>query len=810
MTTSRSDQPSIDIRLVPCALVAWAATALAVAHGHIAAIASIAVAATIALATLAIRPAPPRLRVIIATACLFWIALAAAGAMHAHAAATHPLRAHATSGDVVVQARVLSDPRLLDGPAQPTWLLRARLEAFTTGQDTAGQAMTFAGGTVTIFARAPDDATSSTIGNSTSAGGWATLLPGDHVRFTGTIAEPSRNDLTVATVFARGTPTVTASTNWWGQAAGHVRDRYRDAVAATLDEATAAVLPGIVIGDRSAMPPELREAFVTSSLTHLTVVSGTHVTIVCGAVLLAARIATGSRRAAAITAAVALLALVIVCRPEPSVLRAAAMGSVTLLAILAGRRRHALPALCAAVIVLLIALPQLAVHIGFALSVIATAGLVLLAPPVAEWLQRCGMPRRIAAVLAVALAAQIVTAPLIAAAFGQFSVVGVLANLLVAPIVTVVIVCGYLGLLLAPLSTTLAAIPIWIAGHPTSWIIAVATWCAGLPRSSIGVPQGASGFALVLALTLLGAAVLRARQCLAWWRCAPIPYRCMLVLATTIPACLVIMRVAWPPSVPPGWLVAACDVGQGDMFVVATGARSALVIDTGPEPAAADRCLDRLGIRTIDAVLITHLHADHVDGLEAIAARGPSTIIMGPGRDPEAALAEVDALAQEHHIPVRTVSAGDALAFGPLRATVLGPEPQRALHADPNDQSLVVSMTLREDGPTLLVTGDAEHSAQQWLLGTYPAEMLRADIMTVPHHGAATTDARFLAAVKPRIALIGVGADNSHGHPRATILDQLRRHGAVIARTDQNGTSTLRPTPEGLGIVAEHADVGMS
>ena len=200
------------------------------------------------------------------------------------------------------------------------------------------------------------------------------------------------------------------------------------------------MLPALVLGDTSALSADTTAQFRASGLTHLTAVSGANVTIVCGAVLLSASL-VGPRIAVAV-AAVALVSFVIVVQPSASVLRAAVMAAITLLALVTHRRRQAIPVLSASVIALTIAAPELTVDIGFALSVSATAALVVIAPAWSRRLVNRGWPKPMADAVSVAVAAQLVTAPLVAAISGTFSVVAVAANLAAAAVITPITVIG--------------------------------------------------------------------------------------------------------------------------------------------------------------------------------------------------------------------------------------------------------------------------------------------------------------------------------------------------------------------------------
>ncbi len=252
--------------------------------------------------------------------------------------------------------------------------------------------------------------------------GFGELSAGQPARFRARIGRPTRRDLTVAVLTASGEP-VLGRASPVQRVAQTVRSRFAAAALQVLPADQAAMLPGLVLGDTSAVPPATTAQFRTAGLTHLTAVSGANVTIVCGAVLLSARL-VGPRPAVAL-AAVALVAFVIVVQPTASVLRAAVMGALALLAVLAGRRRQAIPVLSAAVLALLVAAPQLAVDVGFALSVSATAALVVLAPIWSARLVARGWPKPLADAVCIALAAQVVTAPLIAAISGQLSLIAV-------------------------------------------------------------------------------------------------------------------------------------------------------------------------------------------------------------------------------------------------------------------------------------------------------------------------------------------------------------------------------------------------
>lgn len=333
-----------------------------------------------------------------------------------------------------------------------------------------------------------------------SAAAFSQLSAGRPVGFRARIGRPTRQDLTVAVLSATGTPT-------WGEAATvyraayEIRAGFADAARGALPADQAAMLPALVLGDTSTLSQQTTADFKTSGLTHLTAVSGANVTIVCGAVLLSAGLV--GPRAAVMLAAFALLAFVFVVQPSASVLRAAAMGAIMLLAVVSHRRRQALPALSATVLALMIASPELAVDVGFALSVSATAALVVIAPAWSRRLVDRGWPKPLADAVCIAVAAQLVTAPLIAGISGAFSVMSVAANLAVATVIPPITVVGTAAAALCPLWPAGADLLIRFTGPELWWLLRVAQWAADVPGASLSVPSGPLGAVCVAAAGLI-------------------------------------------------------------------------------------------------------------------------------------------------------------------------------------------------------------------------------------------------------------------------------------------------------------------
>ena len=369
-----------------------------------------------------------------------------------------------------------------------------------------------------------------------------------------------------------------------------------------------------MVGDTSLQSGELTDAMRVTGLTHLAAVSGTNTTLVCGLALGLCRAIGLGRRLRLVVAAALLAGFVVLARPEPSVLRAAVMGGIGLLALGTSRRRLAVPALSVAVVVLLVADPWLARAYGFALSVLATRGCCC-------WLRRCrcacsgGCRAGLATALAVPVAAQVACTPVIVLLAGQVSLVAVLANLLAEPLVAPATVLGLAAAVAGAVWGPAAAVLAWGGGLPCVVIGAVARTLARWPYAQVAWPGGAIGATTIAVLLLAG------------WVAAPRLWRwssqhralaasggaLLLAVGAPLPT-----AVAWPP---PGWVLVACDVGQGDALVISTGAGRAVLVDAGPDGAAVDRCLTELRVRTLDAVVLTHFHADHVDGL-AGAIRG--------------------------------------------------------------------------------------------------------------------------------------------------------------------------------------------
>lgn len=478
----------VDVRLVPAALACWAVTAGGIwwSAGRI--LAWCCVGLTVAAGALAWRAArrpgrPARLRTISA-------GLAAVGVVGAGYGFAIALRADAVGHHPITAAFGTSAPVTVTPTESPVSLGSSRLMFRAALQRLRADEIT---GRVVVFARASD---------------FAAVTVGQPVRFTARITRPTRRDLTVAVLNASGPPTM--GTAGAVQSAAHgVRSRFAAAARATLPGEQAAMLPALVLGDTSAVPSDTSRDFRAAGMTHLMAVSGANVTIVCAAVLFSARLI--GPRAAVVLAALALVAFVIVVQPTASVLRAAVMGAIALTGMLTSRRRQAIPALAASVLVLLAVAPALAVDVGFGLSVLATAALIVVAPVWSRRLAAKGWPRPLADALAVAWAAQVVTAPLVAAISGRFSVVAALANLVVAAVIAPITVLGTGAAALCAIWPGAARLLIRFTGPELWWVDGVAHWAANMPGATMPVPEGMPGTLIVGGVTVLAVVLWRWR-----------------------------------------------------------------------------------------------------------------------------------------------------------------------------------------------------------------------------------------------------------------------------------------------------------
>ena len=880
----------VDLRLVAPALAAWAAAAisLGVPGGGVAVAVGVAVLLAVCVWRVAVvrygagrgpgaaerdgitpradtdgrGTAAPRARsrcarsagtlVALAAVLLCAGAGAASAALHASEVRRGPLPALAEQfAQVTVELEVTDDPRLtrpkVRGSQRTPPVLVFTAEAVRVTAPNGKVTAVRTPALVVVQQRGGGSATTphepGPVHRDAARGGlwsaWRGLLPSTRIRVVARAAPPLSPADQVAAVLrvtADAPPVKVGVPTALGRLAGSLRAGLREATDGLRPDARA-LLPGLVVGDTSRVPPDLDDAFRATDLTHLLAVSGSNLTIVLALLIgpphlatraerrgLAPRLGLSLRGTAVVGGALAL-AFVVVCRPDPSVLRAAACGLITLLAIGTGRRRSLLPALAAAVLLLVLYDPWLARSYGFLLSVLATGALLLLAPRWSTALQRRRVPPRIAEVIAAAAAAQAVCAPVVAVLAARVGLVAVPCNLLAELAVGPATVLGFAALAAAPVALPVARAVAWCAGWPAGWIAGVARAGAALPGAEFEWPGGWAG-GLMLAVVLVVLVPVGRRLLRRPWLCALCALAVLLAVCRPAPFTRVI--TGWPP---PGWRAVVCDVGQGDGLVLAAGDGTALVVDTGPEPRAIDRCLTDLGVRRIPLLVLTHFHADHVDGLPgALRGRSVGAIETTTLEDPPGQAQFVRTTAAAAGVPIVRAAAGERRHLGPLSWEVLwppvppglpgpsspgapdsqaaGPEGRNASAAldGPNDAS--VTLLVHTRGLTILLLGDLEPPAQRALWAAHP-ELGAIDVLKVAHHGSAYQDPLLMRRLAPRLALISCGSGNPYGHPAAGTLAALRAQGVRVLRTDTDGALAILGTTARLSAtVSGHRTLG--
>jgi competence protein ComEC len=599
-----------------------------------------------------------------------------------------------------------------------------------------------------------------------------------------------------------------------------------DGLNATVPEPEAALGAGILLGVRSSISPEISDAFAAAGLTHVVAISGWNIAIVAALVASALRPMQrrpGGRWLVPLTTVSAIAGYVVLTGSTPSVVRAALMAGAMLVARLGGSRAHAASALLLAALVMLLAAPPVLWDVGFQLSLLATAGLIWFGASVEDRLGR--LPAVLREPIALTLAAQLTTLPVILLNFERLSLVAPLANVVVVPLVPLVMLCCAIT---APIGATVATLHPPFLGEALVWLTGGSTWLylhlmilagkavAALPFAS--VPLTAPAWLALAWYPMLAVAWLRRRPAAA----EPDPLQALELgptVASARPMHPLLRRVLRPRgllllnalllgvislgSMPDGRLhLTMLDVGQGDAILVEAPSGATLLVDGGPDP---DLTLGRLGEalpfyqRRIDIVLLTHPHQDHVGGLVEVLRRYRVGLVLDSGRAfDNPSYARFLELAGDR---LRNARAGQQLDLDgrttlsilyPSQTDADGPLPDE----DINNASVVA--LLRCDGFSALLTGDAEGPVEARLADR--GLLVPVDVLKVGHHGSnSSTSPPMLADARPTVALISDGVDNDYGHPSPQTLAALADAGVRIRRTDLEGN--IEVTSDGRSYV---------
>ncbi len=628
----------------------------------------------------------------------------------------------------------------------------------------------------------------------------AAVVPGSRFEVVGTLRATDTGSTVAYLLFAAHPAQLKAE----APAAMIVAEQLRSGLsraAETLPGTGADLLPGLAIGDTRAVGGALDDAMKASALSHLTAVSGANCAVVVALVMLALGALRVPRAARIATAIVVLAGFVVLVTPEPSVLRAAVMATIALVALGSGRPVTGVVVLSGAVLILVLADPWLARSYGFALSVVATASILVLARPLAAVLSRV-MPRALAIVVAVPLAAQWGCQPILILLAPVIPTFGLVANIVAAPAAPVATVLGLIACVVLPLVPWLGQVLVVIAWIPATWIASVAEATASAPGASIAWPAGAAGFILAVVISVATMVTTLADQ----------RRRLRLVAGILAVSTMILVgisagatRLAIDLARPSNWQIAACDVGQGDAVVFRNSGAVAL-IDAGPDPDMLAECLSDIGVDRIDLLVVTHFDRDHVGGLPAVAGR-VGDVVVGPsaGADDDAIVAGlVSGGARLHRL-----FAGASGRLGDARWEVLWPVDRLRAFKPGNESSVVVRFVGEECARSCLSAtflGDLGRESQAALLRT--GGVAAVDVITVAHHGSASQDPALYAALRARLGIVGVGRDNRYGHPTDTALDTVRAQGTVIHRTDTDGLVLVAPSmAEGLDVWTERSVV---
>lgn len=565
------------------------------------------------------------------------------------------------------------------------------------------------------------------------------------------------------------------------------RARMEYALERTMTPEAYGAVKGMLFGDTSDMEEEWVTAFQRTGIMHVLAVSGQHVSILIGAMAIGIK-RIKRRSIQVIVMSGFLFAYSVMSGFSVSVVRAVYMAIFVLIGDWLGEKNDTLTSLALSAIVLLVYNPFQLFHAGFLLSYSAVMGICIFYPPVDKQIEKWDAKHRflpaILRILAMSYAAQLGVMPIQLALFGTLSTVSLIVNLLITPLVSIVVIVGFIAALLGSIWYGLAFPASWIAEGGVRMMALIVLGSASIPFASIevGAPPWWGWIAFGLAAMGLWK----------WTEKASIRGICiggaLGVMAIGIP----IQHVQTSKSME----IIFLDVGQGDAIYVRQG-HTHILLDGGNRFEEYDNgaqvilpFLSHQGVRALDAVIVSHPDMDHIGGLKRVIEHVPTKqIITGPDTSDESGFMQV---AEEKQIPHDVLMAEDQFSIGKAKASVLAPYQEQVKG---NEASLVVQIDYV--GFSALLMGDAEFLTEE----QGEAHWVPVDVLKIGHHGSKNaTSTRFLEKTQPKYAIVSAGQNNRYGHPNPDVLGRLEGQGVDVLRTDQQGAIMIDVDESGYRI----------
>jgi len=570
-----------------------------------------------------------------------------------------------------------------------------------------------------------------------------------------------------------------------------------------LSQESSSLLIGILIGDKSEISEEIIQNFKISNLSHMLSVSGAHTSyILLGTTFILSKSKISKKWIYTLTIGILIL-FMFITNSAVSVTRACFMSIIILGSNLLYKKSDTWTSISISLLIILINNPFAITEVGLQLSYLGTIGIILFNKNIQVLLDKIKINNKLSKILSVTISAQIMIMPIMVYRFNTVSLTFFISNILASPFLGINLILGFITIFISLISFDIAKILAILLDLALKILIFISEFTSKLPFSSILIKTP-----YVLTIILIYCLILLLNYIYFIYNSSlnlklfqkQILKKINLKKLLSIILSLIIIFNLFSfvhQLIPKDLKIYFIDVGQGDSCLIITPNNKKILIDggEGESEMLLSYLLDRK-IRSIDYILISHFDSDHCNGLiEVIKNLNVKNILISKQAYFCDEYKNIANIINSKKIKVTFVKQGDRLNVAKnVKLDIFYP-PEELEYDDLNNNSIVAKLTYNSF--SILFTGDIEKSEED-LLNKYKTQELKSDVLKVAHHGSKTSSSEtFLEAVKPKIALIGVGKNNIFGHPNNGVLERLESINCKVYRTDEMGEIEIRVNKKG-------------